>query len=61
MGRTLEWTTLTTDMSTQSELIDYFKLDAVYNPDTNSTREVTQTSDRTQTTDYYRKRMEEID
>ena len=33
-------------MSTQSDLIDYFKLDAVYNPDTNSTREVTQTSDR---------------
>lgn len=35
-------------MSTQSDLIDYFKLDAVYNPDTNSTREVTQTSNRTQ-------------
>lgn len=35
-------------MSTQSDLIDYFKLNAVYNPDTKSTREVTQTSDRTQ-------------
>lgn len=35
-------------MSTQSDLIDYFKLNAVYNPDTNSTREVTQTSDRVQ-------------
>lgn len=35
-------------MSTQSDLIDYFKLNAVYNPDTNSAREVTQTSDRIQ-------------
>lgn len=33
-------------MSTQSDLIDYFELNAIYNPDTNSTREVTQTSDR---------------
>lgn len=35
-------------MSTQSDLIDYFKLNAVYDPDTNSTREVIQTSDRIQ-------------
>lgn len=35
-------------MSSESDLIDYFKLNAVYNADTNSTREVTQTSDRTQ-------------
>lgn len=37
---------VTTVMSTQSDLIDYFELNAVYNSDTNSTREVTQTSDR---------------
>lgn len=35
-------------MSTQSDLIDYFKPNAVYNPHTNLTPEVTQTSDRTQ-------------
>ena len=37
-----------TDISTQSDLIDFFKLNAVYDPDTHSTREVIQTSDRTQ-------------
>lgn len=35
-------------MSTQSDLIDYFKLDAFYNPENNSTLEVTQISDRVQ-------------
>lgn len=40
-------------MSTQSDLIDYFKLNAVYDPDTNSTREVIQTSDRIQLNDRF--------
>lgn len=35
-------------MSTQSDLIDFFKIIAVFNPETNSTREVTQISERAQ-------------